>query len=76
MNILAINAHPDDIELGCGGILLKATKQGHNASCTLATLWLEIGLDSIPICILEENKESLFQWHQQIYCHQKIQVIL
>jgi LmbE family N-acetylglucosaminyl deacetylase len=29
MNILAIGAHPDDIELGCGGVLLKAVKQGH-----------------------------------------------
>jgi LmbE family N-acetylglucosaminyl deacetylase len=32
MNILAIGAHPDDIELGCGGLLLKAAKQGHNVS--------------------------------------------
>lgn len=30
MDILAIGAHPDDIELGCGGLLLKAAKQGHN----------------------------------------------
>lgn len=30
MNILAIGAHPDDIELGCGGTLLKASKQGHS----------------------------------------------
>jgi hypothetical protein len=30
MNILAIGAHPDDIELGCGGVLLKAVKQRHN----------------------------------------------
>jgi LmbE family N-acetylglucosaminyl deacetylase len=30
MNILAIGAHPDDIELGCGGLLLKAVKEGHN----------------------------------------------
>ncbi len=30
MNILAIGAHPDDIELGCGGLLLKAAKQGHD----------------------------------------------
>lgn len=30
MNILAIGAHPDDIELGCGGILIKAARQGHN----------------------------------------------
>jgi len=30
MNILAIGAHPDDIELGCGGLLLKAARQNHN----------------------------------------------
>lgn len=30
MNILAIGAHPDDIELGCGGLLLRASRQGHN----------------------------------------------
>lgn len=30
MNILAIGAHPDDIELGCGGLLLRAARQGHN----------------------------------------------
>ena len=29
MNVLAIGAHPDDIELGCGGMLLKASRQGH-----------------------------------------------
>ena len=29
MNILAIGAHPDDIELGCGGTLIKASKEGH-----------------------------------------------
>ena len=29
MNILAVGAHPDDIELGCGGLLIKAVKQGH-----------------------------------------------
>lgn len=30
MNILAIGAHPDDIELGCGGTLIKAAREGHN----------------------------------------------
>lgn len=32
MNILAIGAHPDDVELGCGGLLLKAARQGNNIS--------------------------------------------
>jgi len=32
MNILAIGAHPDDVELGCGGLLIKAARQGHNVS--------------------------------------------
>ena len=30
MNILPIGAHPDDIELGCGGLLLKASRQDHH----------------------------------------------
>lgn len=30
MNILAIGAHPDDIELGCGGLIVKAVRNGHD----------------------------------------------
>ena len=30
MNILAIGAHPDDIEIGCGCMLIKAVKNGHS----------------------------------------------
>ena len=29
MRILAIGAHPDDIEAGCGGTLLKYAQKGH-----------------------------------------------
>jgi LmbE family N-acetylglucosaminyl deacetylase len=29
MNILAIGSHPDDIEFGCGGTLIKYAKAGH-----------------------------------------------
>ncbi len=29
MNILAVGAHPDDIEFGCGGTLIKYTEKGH-----------------------------------------------
>ncbi len=30
MNILAIGSHPDDIEFGCGGALIKYADKGHN----------------------------------------------
>jgi len=30
MKSVAIGAHPDDIELGCGGLVLKAVRNGHN----------------------------------------------
>lgn len=30
VNILAIGAHPDDIEFGCGGALIKYTRKGHH----------------------------------------------
>lgn len=30
MNILALGAHPDDLEYGCGGTLIKYSKAGHN----------------------------------------------
>lgn len=29
MNVLAIGCHPDDLEIGCGGTLIKYVKQGH-----------------------------------------------
>lgn len=29
MNILAIGAHPDDIEFGCGGTLIRLADEGH-----------------------------------------------
>ena len=37
MNILAIGSHPDDIEYGCGGTLLKYARQGHNVYLYVAT---------------------------------------
>ncbi|MFQ5912223.1 MAG: PIG-L deacetylase family protein [Nitrospinota bacterium] len=30
MNILAVGSHPDDIEFGCGGTLLRYTEEGHS----------------------------------------------
>jgi len=37
MNILAIGAHPDDIEYGCGGTLIKYVKAGHRVFLYIAT---------------------------------------
>ncbi|QGQ99703.1 hypothetical protein EHS13_35000 [Paenibacillus psychroresistens] len=37
MNILAIGAHPDDIEVFCGGTLLQYKQQGHNIFIALTT---------------------------------------
>jgi len=31
LNILAVGAHPDDVELGCFGTLLEKKRAGHNA---------------------------------------------
>lgn len=37
MRILAIGAHPDDIEIGCGGTLLKYAEQGHQVTLLVMT---------------------------------------
>ncbi len=37
MNILAVGAHPDDIEFGCGGTLIKYGLKGHDAHLLVLT---------------------------------------
>ena len=37
MNILAIGAHPDDVETSCGGTLAKYAKQGHKIFTATST---------------------------------------
>ena len=37
MKILAIGAHPDDIEYGCGGTLIKYAQRGHDTSLLILT---------------------------------------
>jgi LmbE family N-acetylglucosaminyl deacetylase len=37
MNILAIGAHPDDIEFGCGGTLIKYARKGHDTHLLVMT---------------------------------------
>jgi len=40
LNVLAIGAHPEDIVIGCGGSLVKATRNGHNIYALALTLEL------------------------------------
>jgi LmbE family N-acetylglucosaminyl deacetylase len=42
MNVLAFGAHPDDIELGCGGTLIKHQKAGHH----------------VYLCVMCDGKEA------------------
>ena len=37
MNILALGAHPDDIEIGCGGTLIKYARAGHRVFLMVLT---------------------------------------
>lgn len=48
MNILAIGAHPDDVETSCGGTLAKYAKQGHKVFTATATNG-NIGSATLPM---------------------------
>lgn len=37
VDVLAVGPHPDDVELGCGGTLLKLLRHGHTAAVVDAT---------------------------------------
>ncbi|MDO8356349.1 MAG: PIG-L deacetylase family protein [Nitrospirota bacterium] len=47
MRILAIGAHPDDIEAGCGGTLLKYAQKGHRIFLLVMTAGDKGGSSSI-----------------------------
>ena len=46
MRILALGAHPDDIEFGCGGSLLRFSRAGHDVYLYVATCG-ELGGDPV-----------------------------
>lgn len=54
-NILAIGAHPDDIEFGCGGTLLKYADMGYNIYLLILTMG-NVGGD--PWIRRKEQEES------------------
>jgi LmbE family N-acetylglucosaminyl deacetylase len=47
MNILAIGAHPDDIEIGCGGTLIKYSDRGHRVFSLVVTGGGQGGISSM-----------------------------
>ena len=53
--ILAIGAHPDDIEFGCGGTIIKYTERGHRLFLNIMT---EGGLGAKTDIRLEEQEAS------------------
>jgi LmbE family N-acetylglucosaminyl deacetylase len=55
VNILAIGAHPDDIELGCGGLLIKCVSQGHRVNMYALT---KGGASGDPVQRTKELQES------------------
>ncbi|MBC8358491.1 MAG: PIG-L family deacetylase [Candidatus Aminicenantes bacterium] len=59
MNILALGAHPDDIEYGCGGTFLKFARRGENIYFMVLTKG-EFGGDSeVRVKEQEEAKKLL-----------------
>jgi len=59
MNVLAFGAHPDDIELGCGGTLLKHQKAGHNVYICVMCDGREAGDSKVRIKEQEEAAKRL-----------------
>jgi LmbE family N-acetylglucosaminyl deacetylase len=55
VNILAIGAHPDDIEFGCGGALIKYTQKGHRLFLLVMTGG---GLGGSPSVRTQEQKAA------------------
>lgn len=58
VNVLAIGAHPDDIEFGCGGTLLKHARLGHNVSFLVLTQGQKGGIPKIRLA--EQKKAAAF----------------
>jgi bacillithiol biosynthesis deacetylase BshB1 len=57
LDLLAIAAHPDDVELTCGGTLLKATEQGYKTGILDLTAG-EMGTRGTPETRLKESAKA------------------
>jgi LmbE family N-acetylglucosaminyl deacetylase len=71
MNILAIGAHPDDIEFMCAGTLLKYAKKGHSIFVALTTSGnigsnVIVGREEIARTREAEQLEAAKLYHAQV----------
>ena len=57
MRVLAVGAHPDDLEILCGGTLAKYAAQGHHVTMAVATNG-EVGSPSLPKAEIAEIRRA------------------
>jgi N-acetylglucosamine malate deacetylase 1 len=65
VNILALGAHPDDIEYGCGGMLTKYAERGHDVFLWVASDG-ELGGDGITRR-QEQNDSALIMGARKVF---------
>jgi len=65
MNVLALGAHPDDIEYGCGGMLTKYAERGHDVFLWVASDG-ELGGDGITRR-QEQNDSALIMGVRKVF---------
>ena len=59
IKILAVGAHPDDIELGCGGFIAKCIAHGHEVHyVALSPCKRNTGLDHAPKTLVNEALQA------------------
>lgn len=59
MKVLAIGAHPDDIELGCGATLLAHRRRGDSVSLLVMSSGERGPLDAVPRALEQQNAAEL-----------------
>ena len=57
MRVLAVGAHPDDLEILCGGTLAKYAAQGHHVTMAVATNG-EVGSPNLPKAEIAEIRRA------------------
>jgi len=65
--ILAFGAHPDDVEFGCGGLLIKEIQNGNQVKIVVCSLG-EAGTNGTPASRKKEATDSAKWIGAEIEC--------